>query len=107
MAIMRRPWIWLAVSLGVLLILALPVRELTLYGATADIMPPDVESTHGVQVMNQAFGQSRLTPIQIVLEAPTQNGVWKPEFLNALKRISDSAEADPRNEQVFSLATLA
>ena len=35
MAIMRRPWVWLAVSLGILLILALPVRELTLYGATA------------------------------------------------------------------------
>ena len=104
---MRRPWIWLAVSLGILLILAFPVRELTLYGATADIMPPETESTHGVQVMNQAFGQSRLTPIQLVLKAPTQNGVWKPEFLSALKRVSDSAEADPRNEQVFSLATLA
>jgi RND superfamily putative drug exporter len=107
MAIMQRPWVWLAVSLGILLILALPVRELTLYGATAAIMPPDIESTHGVQVMNDAFGQSRLTPIQLVLKAPTQNGVWKPEFLSALKRVTDSAEADPRNEQVFSLDTLA
>jgi RND superfamily putative drug exporter len=107
MAIMRRPWIWLAVSLGILLILALPVRELTLYGATADIMPPETESTRGVAVMNLAFGQSRLTPIQLVLKAPAQNGVWKPEFLSALKRVSDSAAADPRTEQVFSLATLA
>jgi len=57
--------------------------------------------------MNEAFGQSRLTPIQIVLTAPAANGVWQPEFLSALKRVSDSAEADPRNEQVFSLATLA
>ena len=70
-------------------------------------MPPEIESTHGVQVMNEAFGQSRLTPIQVVLTAPAQNGVWKPEFLSALKRVSDTAEADPRNEQVFSLATLA
>ncbi len=106
-AIMRRPWLWLTVSLGVLVILALPVRELTLYGATPDIMPADVESTHGVKVMNDAFGQSRLTPIQVVLTAPTQNGVWRPEFLSALKRVSDTAAADPRNDQVFSLATLA
>jgi RND superfamily putative drug exporter len=48
-----------------------------------------------------------LTPIQVVLTAPTQNGVWRPEFLSALKRVSDTAEADPRNDQVFSLATLA
>jgi RND superfamily putative drug exporter len=107
MAVMRRPWIWLAVSLGILLILALPVRELTLYGATPDIMPPDTESTHGAQLMSQAFGQSRLTPIQIVLTAPGKNGVWKPEFLSALKRVSDSAQADPRNDQVFSLVSLA
>jgi RND superfamily putative drug exporter len=106
-AIMRRPWLWLTVSLGALVILALPVRELTLYGATPDIMPADVESTHGVKVMNDAFGQSRLTPIQVVLTAPTQNGVWRPEFLSALKRVSDTAQADPRNDQVFSLATLA
>jgi RND superfamily putative drug exporter len=106
-AIMRRPWLWLVVSLGILVILALPVRDLTLYGATPDIMPADVESTHGVRVMNQAFGQSRLTPVQVVLTAPTQNGVWQPEFLSALKRVSDTAEADPRNDQVFSLVTLA
>ncbi len=106
-AIMRRPWLWLTVSLGVLVILALPVRELTLYGATPDIMPADVESTHGVKVMNDAFGQSRLTPIQVVLTAPAQNGVWRPEFLSALKRVSDTAAADPRNDQVFSLATFA
>jgi RND superfamily putative drug exporter len=105
--IMRRPWVWLGVSLGVLVILALPVRDLTLYGATPDIMPADTESTHGVRVMNEAFGQSRLTPIQVVITAPAQNGVWRPEFLSALKRVSDTAESDPRNQQVFSLATLA
>jgi RND superfamily putative drug exporter len=105
--IMRRPWLWLAVSLGILVVLALPVRDLTLYGATPDIMPADTESTHGVRVMTTAFSQSRLTPIQVVLTAPAQNGVWRPEFLTALKRVSDTAESDPRNEQVFSLATLA
>ncbi len=106
-AIMRRPWVWLAVSLGVLVVLAAPVRDLTLYGATPDIMPAEVESTHGVRVMNQAFGQSRLTPVQVVLTAAAPNGVWRPEFLSALKRVSDTAEADPRNDQVYSLATLA
>ncbi len=106
-AIMRRPWLWLGVSLGFLLILALPVHELRLYGATPDIMPADTESTHGARIMNEAFGQSRLTPIQVVLTAPTQNGVWRPEFLSALKRVSDTAQADPRNDQVFSLATLS
>jgi putative drug exporter of the RND superfamily len=107
LAIMRRPWIWLAASVGVLAVLAFPVHELTLYGATADIMPPEVESTRSVRVMNDAFGANRLTPIQIVLTAPSRDGVWRPDFLNALKRVSDTAEADPRNEQVFSLATLA
>jgi putative drug exporter of the RND superfamily len=105
--IMSRPWLWLAISCLVMAGLALPVRELRLYGATASIMPSTVESTASVQIMNQAFGQNRLTPIQVVLTASGPNGVWKPQFLTALKKVSDTAEADPRNDQVFSLSALA
>ncbi len=106
-AIMARPWAWLAVSLAVLFVLAAPVRELTLYGATADIMPSSVESTRSVKVVSDAFGQSRLTPVQIILTSSTRNGVWRPEFLDAVKRVSDWSEADARNDEVFSLTVLA
>ncbi len=106
-AIMHRPWVWLGLSVGVLIVLALPTRELTVYGSAASIMPSRIESTRSVEVMNEVFGPNRLTPVQVVLTAPAENGVWRPEFLSALERVSDMAEADPRNEQVFSLATLA
>ena len=83
------------------------MRQLTLYGATADIMPSSVESNRSVKVINDAFGQSRLTPVQIILTSSGSNGVWRPEFLDAVKRVSDFAESDGRNQEVFSLAVLA
>jgi RND superfamily putative drug exporter len=99
-AIMRRPWVWLGVSLGALLVLALPVRDLRLYGSAAGIMPSRIESTHSVEVMNQVFGPNRLTPIQVVVRGTGRNAADRPDFARALTQIGTWAAADPRNELV-------
>ncbi|HET8628203.1 MAG TPA: MMPL family transporter [Thermomicrobiales bacterium] len=105
-AIMRRPWIWLAVSVALLVALASPARNLGLLGATAGVLPSSVESAKGVQVLDNAFGAPRLSPIQIVIESGQQNGVWKPEFLDSLTQLTDKVKADPRVQGVNSLVTL-
>jgi RND superfamily putative drug exporter len=106
-AIMRRPWVWLGASLLALLVMALPLRELRLYGSEPSIMPSRIESTRSAEVLNDVFGANRLTPIQVILRSAQPDGVWRPEFLAALARIGDWAANDPRNEAVFSLASLA
>jgi putative drug exporter of the RND superfamily len=98
--IMRRPWVWLGVSLAILVVLAAPVRELTLYGSSAGILPSSVEAAKSVAIMNAEFGANRLTPIQVLFRAGQPGAADRADFRDALKRVSDWAAADPRNELV-------
>jgi len=106
-AIMRRPWLWLAVSLVILGLLATPLREIALVGTTPGTLPTDVESVRGIRLLGNAFGANRLDPIQIVVRTPDKNGVWKPETLEGIRLLSEAAAADPRNQEVRSIATYA
>ena len=104
-AIMRRPWRWLLICLLVLIVLASPVRDLAMVGASTGVIPPRTESVRGSQLLAQAFGATRLTPIQIVIRAPAKNGVWTPQFLDALDQLTNAIKGDRRVTQVSSLAT--
>jgi RND superfamily putative drug exporter len=105
-AIMRRPWIWLMVSLGILVAIAIPVKDISLYGTTTKILPDDVESAAGVNALSDAFGANRLTPIQVVIQTGEPNGAWQPEFLTALAELTAQIQADPTVAEVQSLAVL-
>lgn len=104
--IMARPWVWLLVSFAILVAIAFPVRHLATVGADPGILPADKESVQGIRVMNEAMGANRLTPIQIVVQTD-ENGIWKPEFLDALNELTTTVAADPRSDQVRSLTSLA
>ena len=103
-AVMRRPVIWLSVSLAIILVLAWPAREMKLLGATPKLLPGAAESVKGVDILNEEFGENLLSPIQIVVTTPDE-GVFTPKFLVALDRLTNSLEADPRAASVTSLAT--
>ena len=105
-AIMRRPVLWLAVSLVILIGLAIPTKDVLLYGSTAKILPGEAQSAAGVEQLTEAFGSSRLTPIQIVIDAGEPGSVWKPEFLGALAELNDQLAADDRVADIFWLGTL-
>jgi RND superfamily putative drug exporter len=105
--VMRRPWVWLAYALATLGILAMPLVHLGLMGVPLGSLPKDVESSRGVAAVADAFGPNRLEPIQIVLSSSEPNGVWNPEFLTGLQRLSNTIAADPRVDAVLSLSTAA
>jgi len=105
-AIMRRPWIWLLVSLVLLIGIGQPVRDLRLYGTEPGILPDRAESVRGAKAVNEAFGANRLTPIQVVVQTG-KGGIFEPGALTLIQRLTEVAQADPRNEQVLSLLTLA
>jgi uncharacterized membrane protein YdfJ with MMPL/SSD domain len=104
-AIMARPMPYLTIAVLILLVLAMPVRELELVGASTDSIPQDIESVVGSKLLEDAFQDNRLTPIQVVVKAEAENGVWTPEFLTALDDITNAIAADPRVARVDSLAT--
>ena len=103
-AVMRRPVVWLSVSLAIIVVLAWPAREMKLLGATPKLLPGAAESVKGVDILNEEFGENLLSPIQIVVTTPDE-GVFTPKFLVALDRLTNSLEADPRAASVTSLAT--
>ena len=39
--IMARPWLWLLVSLGLLIALAFPIKDFGVLGATAGVLPSE------------------------------------------------------------------
>ena len=104
-AIMRQPWRWLLISLLLLLALASPVRNLAMVGASTGAIPSSMESVQGEKLLGEAFGATQLTPIQIVIRAPTKNGVWSPPFLDTLDQLTNAIKGDRRVAQVSSLAT--
>lgn len=105
-AIMRRPWIWLGVSIVLLLALAIPVKDLKLYGANVHVVPEDTGAVRGFNTLSQALGANRLSPIRVVVQTGQQDGVWQPETLEALAQLQDAMKADPRVEDVTSLFSL-
>jgi putative drug exporter of the RND superfamily len=103
--VMRQPWLWLIGSLAVLVLLALPARNLKMAAASPGSLPSSTESVRGYNLMKSTFGEGTLTPIQIVVQA-TPGGVWTPEFLQTLRQLTARVAADPRVLQAQSLPTI-
>ncbi len=104
-AIMRRPWPYLGVGILILAVLAWPATNVKLTGAQTTSLPSDVESVIGADLLQEGFGDHRLTPIQVVVNSPDENGVWTPEFLTALDEFTTTLKNDPRVKSVDSLAS--
>lgn len=105
-AIMRRPWLSLAASLALLIVIGLPLRDLTLIGATPGVLPRAAESVQGVAALSQGFGANQLTPIQVVIQGKQKDAVWTPGFRTGLADLAARIDADPRVALSFSLDTL-
>jgi RND superfamily putative drug exporter len=106
-SIMVRPGIWLATALTILAVLAFPAINIRLMGVALGSLPAEAESTRGYEAVSQALGPNRLEPIQIVIRTEQTNGAFKPQFLTGLERLTSAIAADPRIDQVFSLASAA
>jgi RND superfamily putative drug exporter len=65
-----------------------------------------MESRIGADEVDRAFGQNQITPIRLVMQAKSPNGALTPEFLTALRHLTNVVAADPRAQQVASLSTL-
>jgi putative drug exporter of the RND superfamily len=105
--VMRRPWTWLVIGLLPLFVLTLPLVDLGLMGVAPLSLPEEVESTRGIKIASEALGPNRLEPIQIVMMTSQENGVWTPEFLYALQRLTEVIDYDDRVDAVISMSSAA
>jgi RND superfamily putative drug exporter len=106
MTVMRRPWVSLAAGLVILGLLALPALWLERSGVTVDTLPESAESRQAFELMQRQFGVGEPTPLFIVIESPTNGGIWEPEILQGVYDLHQQLESDPRVARVDSLASL-
>jgi len=104
--IMHRPWPWLLGAIALLAVIAFPLHSLATTGADPRLLPSNMQSVVGVKKLNATFGANRLTPIQVVVKTKP-DGVWTPEFLDAIGRLSQTAAAESGVDSVQSLYTVA
>ena len=104
--VMRRPVASIGVALAVLALLALPSAWMTVRGVTVDVLPASTESRHAVDLVRDEFGQGELAPIFVVVQSPTDGGIWTPKVLEGVLDLHEKMRLDPRVDHVHSLATL-
>ncbi|MDQ3548866.1 MAG: MMPL family transporter, partial [Chloroflexota bacterium] len=106
MNVMRRPWLSLAAGLLILGLLALPALWLERSGVTVDALPESSESRQAFELVQRQFGPGEPTPVFVVVEAPSDGGIWQPRILEGVYDLHERLEADPRVARVQSLASL-
>lgn len=102
--VMRRP---LAVFLGLLVVLVglgLPFLRVELGAPDASVLPKDVQSRRGFDLLQTRFGQGEQAPILIDVVAP--DSIFSPASIDALIEYVAEIQRDPRVERVESLVTL-
>ncbi|MCC7104946.1 MAG: MMPL family transporter [Chloroflexi bacterium] len=108
MAVMRRPWVFLILTVSVLLLLAYPAREIYAIGSGgARGMPEDLETRQAFDVIRDEFGAGEVTPLQVIIRAKQKDGAFDPNTLSGVYQLVKQLQADPRVKRVESLVLLA
>jgi putative drug exporter of the RND superfamily len=94
-AIMRRPIVFLAAGVALLVAAAIPAYALKLTPGSAQGIPQTPQSVRGLNVLRAAVGPGALSPSQIVIDAGPGKSVRTPEIQAAIARLHSGLEADP------------
>ena len=103
MTVMRRPWAFLALSLGIIVVLALPVHALRMGSSGPSILPVNSKPRVAAEITAAAFGEGQVNPTQILVETP--RGVLGAGFADVYK-VAQALKKYPEIVRVDSVATL-
>jgi RND superfamily putative drug exporter len=93
--IMHRPAAFAATALTILIVFALPVLSIELGPGTNEILPPNLESTKGLRLLEDAVGVGALNPTEIMVDSGRAGGVDDPNVQSAVIRLAGNLDADP------------
>jgi putative drug exporter of the RND superfamily len=104
MAVMRRPWVSVGVSLVILLTLAVPFASIRLGQPGPSVLPKTEEPRVATELLAKEFGAGVTGPVEILVDIP--GGPGNLENLQKLDALSRSLQADPAVASVLSLTTV-
>jgi RND superfamily putative drug exporter len=93
-SIMRRPVVWLTVSVALLLLAASPVALMQTGGTamTATGYPDDQYAKQGWDILDRDFSLGKANPVQIVIDGPADDVAVR----GGVRRLHDALKADGR-----------
>ncbi len=98
----HRPWRYFLLSLGLLLCLIYPAKDLQLWQPLHQLTPPGAESSEGFQRVAQDTWKGQLAPVVITQEA---SSVLSPEALSRNADLTQKLQALPMVGKVYSLTS--
>ena len=93
--IMRRPVVFLVVTAGLMIALALPALGLEVTGGDNRGVPKTTEATKGLAVLERTLGPGTLAPHQIVIDFGRPDGAWSRPALDTQRDLAEQLRGDP------------
>ncbi|MCC6628085.1 MAG: MMPL family transporter [Chloroflexi bacterium] len=103
--IMRRPWMVFIPTLLLLLALGLPFLHVRLSSPDAAILPRDLESRQGYDILYEQYGAGQIAPVLVVVQA-TDGAILSPAHVSTLFDYTRRIQAVPGVTRVDSITTL-
>jgi uncharacterized membrane protein YdfJ with MMPL/SSD domain len=88
--VLRRPVIFATITLGILVALALPLKDLHIGATTFDALPSGLQGKEALNLIESKFSQGSIVPNTVVVAA---NDVTRPDVQAAIKQVTDEAFA--------------
>src|SRR6266511_1888203 len=93
--IMRRPVVFAAVTVAILLAAASPVLKLELTPGSNNGIPQDLEAVRGLNVLTAAVGEGAIAPSDIVIDTGSAGGADDSEIQGSVAALLAGLQTDP------------
>jgi uncharacterized membrane protein YdfJ with MMPL/SSD domain len=100
--IMRRPVVFAAGTVAVLLLLASPLLSLELGPGSNEGVPQHLESVQGLNVLTDAVGEGALAPTDIVVDTNRAGGAEDPAVVAGTERLASLLRGDSEIADVIA-----
>jgi RND superfamily putative drug exporter len=104
--VMARPLAFLVPLLALLIGLGLPFLRVEFGAPDASILPSDVQSRRGYDLLRAHWGDGELSPILLVFQSLDGQTPLRPERVAGLSEFVQRLQADPRVGRVQSVVSL-
>jgi RND superfamily putative drug exporter len=101
--VMAHPVMVLVPTLGLLLVLGLPFKNVTVSSPDATILPTDLPSRKGFDILTAEYGPGEISPFVLAFQSPTD--IESPQNLEALYDFVRWLQANPHVVRVQSIVS--
>jgi RND superfamily putative drug exporter len=101
---MAHPWLVLLPTLGFLLLLGSPFLGVNISSPDATIVPRDLPSRQGFDILTAEYGPGEISPLVIALQSPSS--IFRPDNVGAVYDLTRELRDDPRVQRVQSMTAV-